>query len=118
MADLTRRHAEVAAIGYAINACIVLAIGTAGFDAAPLILAMSGAGLLGGMIMPSRDMLVRAAAPPGAMGRTFGIVTSCFGIGGMIGPLIFGFAMDPGAPPWVFGISGMLLIAVSVGALV
>jgi FSR family fosmidomycin resistance protein-like MFS transporter len=118
VADLTRRHAEVAAVGYAVNACIVLAIGTAGFDAVPLILAMSGAGLLGGMIMPSRDMLVRAAAPPGAMGRTFGIVTSGFGIGGMIGPLMFGFAMDQGAPQWVFGISVMLMIAVAVVALV
>jgi MFS transporter, FSR family, fosmidomycin resistance protein len=79
---------------------------------------MSGAGLLGGMIMPSRDMLVRAAAPPGAMGRTFGIVTSGFGIGGMVGPLMFGYAMDHGAPQWVFGISVILMIAVAVVALV
>ena len=70
------------------------------------------------MIMPSRDMLVRAAAPAGAVGRTFGIVTSGFGIGGMIGPLMFGFAMDHGAPQWVFGISVILMIAVAVVALV
>ena len=118
IADLTRRHAEVAAIGYAVNACIVLAIGTAGFDALPLLATMAAAGLLGGMIMPSRDMLVRAAAPPGAMGRTFGIVTSGFGLGGMVGPLMFGFAMDHGAPQWVFGISVILMIAVAVVALV
>jgi MFS family permease len=118
VADLTRRHAEVAAIGYAVNACIVLAIGTVGFDPVLLIVAMSGAGVLSGMIMPSRDMLVRAAAPPGAMGRTFGIVTSGFWIGGMIGPLMFGFAMDHGAPQWVFGISVILMIAVAIVALV
>ncbi len=118
IADLTRRHAEVAALGYAVNACIVLAIGTLGLDPVLLVVAMSGAGLLGGMIMPSRDMLVRAAAPPGAMGRTFGIVTSGFGIGGMVGPLMFGFAMDQGAPQWVFGISVILMIAVAVVALV
>jgi MFS transporter, FSR family, fosmidomycin resistance protein len=118
IADLTRRHGEVAALGYAVNACIVLAIGTAGFAAAPLLVAMSAAGLLSGMIMPSRDMLVRAAAPPGAMGRTFGIVTSGFGIGGIVGPLMFGFAMDHGAPQWVFGISVILMIAVAVVALV
>jgi FSR family fosmidomycin resistance protein-like MFS transporter len=118
VADLTRRHAEVAAIGYAVNACIVLAIGTLGLDPVLLVVAMSGAGLLGGMIMPSRDMLVRAAAPPGAMGRTFGIVTSGFGIGGMVGPLMFGFAMDHGAPQWVFGISVILMIAVAIVALV
>ncbi len=118
VADLTRRHAEVAAFGYAINACIVLAIGTMGLTAVPLVVAMSAAGLLSGMIMPSRDMLVRAAAPPGAVGRTFGIVTSGFGIGGMIGPLMFGFAMDHGAPQWVFGISVILMIAVAIVALV
>ena len=118
IADLTRRHAEVAALGYAVNACIVLGIGTVGFDPLPLLLAMSCAGLLSGMIMPSRDMLVRAAAPAGAVGRTFGIVTSGFGIGGMVGPLMFGFAMDRGAPQWVFGISVILMIAVSLVALI
>ena len=95
VADKTRRHAEVASVGYAINAAIVLAIGTMGLATAPLVVAMGAAGLLGGMIMPSRDMLVRAAAPPGAIGRTFGIVTGGFSIGGMIGPLMFGFFMDP-----------------------
>jgi len=118
IADMTRRHAEVAAVGYGINAGVVLAIGIAGFDTAPLLLAMAAAGLLGGLIMPSRDMLVRAAAPPGAMGRTFGIVTSGFGIGGMVGPLMFGFAMDRGAPQWVFGISVILMVAVSIVALI
>src|SRR5580704_1546559 len=118
IADKTRRHAEVAAVGYAVNAAIVLAIGTVGLGAAPLFLAMGGAGLLGGLIMPSRDMLVRAAAPPGAIGRTFGIVTSGFSMGGMVGPLMFGFFMDHGAPRWVFGASVIVMIAVALVALV
>jgi MFS family permease len=118
IADKTRRHAEVAAVGYALNACIVLAIGTLGLGAAPLFLAMGGAGLLGGLIMPSRDMLVRAAAPPGAMGRTFGVVTSGFSIGGMIGPLMFGYLMDHGLPRWVFGASVIVMITVAVVALI
>jgi hypothetical protein len=54
--DLTRRHAEVAAFGYAINACIVLAIGTMGLGVMPLVAAMCRDGLLGGLIIPSRDM--------------------------------------------------------------
>jgi MFS transporter, FSR family, fosmidomycin resistance protein len=116
IADKTRRHAEVAAIGYALNAGIVLTIGTVGWAVAPLIAAMGCAGLLGGLIMPSRDMLVRAAAPPGAMGRTFGVVTSGFNIGGMVGPLMFGFIMDRGAPRWVFGASVVVMILVAVAA--
>jgi MFS family permease len=34
------------------------------------------AGFLGGVIAPSRDMLVRNAAPAGAAGRAFGIVST------------------------------------------
>ena len=116
IADKTRRHAEVAAVGYGVNACIVLAIATHGLTAAPLIAAMGCAGLLGGLIMPSRDMLVRAAAPAGAMGRTFGVVTSGFNIGGMVGPLMFGFIMDHGAPQWVFGASAIVMVLVAAAA--
>jgi MFS transporter, FSR family, fosmidomycin resistance protein len=116
IADKTRRHAEVAAIGYAVNAGIVLVIATVGLGVVPLLAAMGCAGLLGGLIMPSRDMLVRAAAPPGAMGRTFGVVTSGFNIGGMVGPLMFGFIMDRGAPRWVFGASVIVMILVAAAA--
>jgi MFS transporter, FSR family, fosmidomycin resistance protein len=118
IADKTHRHAEVAAVGYALNACIVLAIGTLGLGAAPLMLAMGAAGLLGGLIMPSRDMLVRAAAPAGAVGRTFGVVTSGFSMGGMVGPLLFGFLMDHAMPRWVFGASVIVMVIVAVVALV
>ena len=54
----------------------------------------------------------------GAIGRTFGIVTGGFSIGGMIGPLMFGFFMDHGAPRWVFGASVVVMIAVALVALV
>jgi MFS family permease len=47
-------------------------------------------------------MLVRAAAPPGASGRVFGIVTTGFNIGGTIGPMLGGWIVDHGLPRWVF----------------
>jgi MFS family permease len=117
IADRTRRHSEVAALGYALNAAIVLAIGTLGLGPLALAAAMAAAGLLGGLIMPSRDMLVRAAAPPGAVGRTFGIVTGGFNIAGVIGPLMFGYILDLGAPRWVFGLSVILMLLTTVVAL-
>ena len=110
VADLTRRHGDVAAAGFAINALIMLLIATVGFAPAVLVAAMGLAGFLSGMIMPSRDMLVRAAAPPGGVGRAFGIVTTGFSIGGMIGPMLFGWIMDSGAPHWVFGASVLFMI--------
>ena len=110
VADLTRRHGDVAAAGFAINAVIMLLIGTIGFAPPVLVAAMGLAGLLSGMIMPSRDMLVRAAAPPGAVGRAFGIVTTGFSIGGTVGPMLFGWIMDRGAPRWVFGASVIFMV--------
>jgi MFS family permease len=110
VADLTRRHGDVAAIGFAANALIVLAIGTVALGAPLLIAAMAAAGLLAGLIMPSRDMLVRAAAPPDAMGRAFGIVSVGMSAAGVVGPMLFGWIMDHGAPKWVFGASVVFML--------
>ena len=117
VADMTRRHGEVAAVGFAVNALIVLVIGAATLGAPLLIAAMGAAGLLSGMIMPSRDMLVRAAAPPDAMGRAFGVVTAGLSVGGVIGPMLFGWIMDHGAPRWVFGASVVFMLTTVAMAL-
>src|SRR5579884_285092 len=62
IADMTERHAEVAALSFVVNAALVLVIGMVGLGAFALVATMGLAGFLSGMIMPSRDMLVRAAA--------------------------------------------------------
>ena len=69
------------------------------------------------MIAPSRDMLVRASAPPGASGRVFGIVTTGFNIGGTIGPILGGWIMDHGMPRWVFYASVLFMVATVAMAL-
>ena len=102
IADRTRRHGEVAAFGFGMSGVLILAVGSINLGPVLLFLAMTGAGFLSGMISPSRDMLVKAASPPGAFGRVFGIVTTGFNIGGTIGPLIGGWIMDHGLPRWVF----------------
>ncbi len=71
---------------------------------------MAAAGFLSGMIAPSRDMMVRAAAPPGAAGRVFGIVTTGFSIGGTISPMLGGWLMDRGAPRFVFYTSVLFML--------
>ena len=117
VADMTRRHGEVAAIGFGLNAALILMIGLVGLGPAVLALAMGLAGFLSGIIQPSRDMLVRAAAPPGAVGRAFGIVTIGFSIGGTIGPMLFGWIMDHGMPHWIFGASAIFMLATVAVAL-
>lgn len=118
LADRTRRHGQVAAACYAVNAAIVLAIATVALPSLLLIAAMAAAGFFGGVIAPSRDMLVRNAAPPGGAGRAFGIVSTGFNIGGIVSPLLFGWIMDQNAPRWVFGVSVVFMIMTVLLALV
>jgi MFS transporter, FSR family, fosmidomycin resistance protein len=98
----TQRHDGIAIAGLAANALVVLAIAFVDLAAPVLILLMSAAGLFQGLIMPSRDMLVRAVTPPGSFGKVFGFVTTGFNIAGMVAPLVFGWMMDQGNPQAVF----------------
>ncbi|MGB8397432.1 MFS transporter [Bradyrhizobium sp.] len=105
LADRTRRHGQVAATCFGINAGIVLVVALVNLPPVVLTVAMGAAGFLGGAIAPSRDMLVRNAAPAGAAGRAFGIVSTGFNLGGIVSPLLYGWIMDQNMPHWVFGAS-------------
>ena len=102
VADRTRHHNRVAVLGFALSAIVVLLVGTVESGAAALIALMAIGGLLNGVIMPSRDMIVRAVTPPGSFGKVFGFVTTGFNIGGVVSPLIFGWLMDQGSPRAIF----------------
>jgi MFS family permease len=110
LADRTQRHGQLAAASFAVNAGIVLVIATVALPAILLTTAMTAAGFLGGVIAPSRDMLVRNAAPTGAAGRAFGIVSTGFNFSGIASPLLFGWIMDQNAPSWVFGVSALFMV--------
>jgi len=117
VADKTRRHGEVAALGFGGTALLTLLIGTVDLGSVPMVAALGAAGFLSGLIMPSRDMLVRAAAPPGAAGRVFGIVSTGFNIGGTVGPMVYGWILDRGDPRWVFFTSVLFMTATVLMAL-
>ncbi|WGD52232.1 MFS transporter [Bradyrhizobium sp. CB1650] len=114
LADHTERHGQVAAACFAANAAIVLLIALVTLPGWALTATMTAAGFLSGVIAPSRDMLVRNAAPPGAAGRAFGIVSTGFNLGGIVSPLLFGWIMDQSAPHWVFGASVIFMVATVV----
>ena len=63
---------------------------------------MSLAGLCGGMVMPSRDMIVREVTPPGSFGKVFAFVTTGYHIAGILAPLLFGALLDHGEPRAIF----------------
>jgi MFS family permease len=118
LADRTERHGQVAAACFAVNAAIVLVIAVITLPPLLLTTLMTIAGFLGGVIAPSRDMLVRNAAPPGAAGRAFGIVSTGFNFSGILAPLLYGFIMDQHMPHWVFGASVVFMLMTVLLALV
>ncbi len=117
VADRTSRHGDVAAIGFGLTALLTLLVGVLPMPPLTLIVTMGTAGFLSGVIMPSRDMLVRAAAPKGAEGRVFGIVSTGFNIGGTVGPLLFAWIMQRDQPRWVFGMSVVFMLVTAIMAI-
>jgi MFS family permease len=98
----TSRHGTVATLGLLAIALFTVLVAEVDLGSLALIAAMTAAGFFFGVIMPSRDMIVREVTPPGAFGKVFGFVTTGFNIGGIIAPLIFGAIMDHGSPRLVF----------------
>lgn len=115
LADRTGRHGIVAAVCFGLSALITLFVAVFVLSVPVLFLAMGISGGIYGVVQPARDMLVRRAAPPGMVGSVFGVVSTGFNIGGIIGPPIFGWLMDRGSPRWVFG---GILISMATAALV
>jgi MFS transporter, FSR family, fosmidomycin resistance protein len=73
------------------------------------------AGLAIGIGGPSRDMMIKRAAPKGATGRVYGTVYSGLDVGFALAPIVFGQFMDRG---WYSGtlLGAALTLLVSVAA--
>jgi MFS family permease len=105
-----------------IGACLLgaaLLLFVAGLPGLPGLLAAGLAALAGfgtGLAGPSRDMLIKRAAPPGATGRVYGTVYSGLDLGFALAAPVFGAIMDRGAPSGVFGGAALALVAGVVSA--
>ena len=96
------RHDLVAAAGLAVNAAAVLLIAMSQLPGAALPVALAIAGFASGIVAPSRDLIVRAATPPGAAGRVFGFVYSGLDVGSLATPVFYGWLLDHHLPHAVF----------------
>jgi MFS transporter, FSR family, fosmidomycin resistance protein len=102
IATRVSRHAWAAALGLAGMALTAGLIAEYDLGTVLLAVVMTAFGFFYGVIMPSRDMIVRDITPPGSFGKVFGFVTTGFNIGGIVSPLVFGAIMDHGSPRLVF----------------
>ncbi len=102
LAARTARHDRVAAAGLLLGAAILVAVAAGGAPGAALLPIFAMLGFVLGATGPSRDLIVRSATPKGAAGRVYGFVYSGLDVGGIIGPVAFGFLLDHGHAREVF----------------
>jgi MFS family permease len=79
------------------------------------MLLAAAAGFGTGLAGPSRDMLIKRAAPPGATGRVYGTVYSGLDVGFALAAPVFGWLLDHGEPASVF-VGAALALAFGVGS--
>ena len=92
------RCEKIVGTGFGIAAvlALVMAFGPVLPLMVPVLFALMGAA--SGIAGPSRDLIVKRAAPPNATGRVYGVVYSGLDIGQAFAPLVFGPLMDMHRP--------------------
>jgi FSR family fosmidomycin resistance protein-like MFS transporter len=119
LAARAHNHDRTIAICFLFAAALALLLAASVVPGPLVVLVMGAIGLSTGVAGPSRDLLIRAAAPPNATGRVFGVVYSGLDSGMAVGPVLFGMLMDGGHPAGLFigvALFQTLAIATAVGA--
>ena len=113
VAARTDRHTLVTVAGMIVPAALALVIASGSLPVGSLVAVMTVAGFGFGTMGPSRDIIVRKIAPEHARGKVYGFVYSGLDVGGLVGPLVFGWFLDHGRPAWVFtGAAVIMLLAI------
>jgi MFS family permease len=101
-ADRTANHARFVAGCLMVGTTLMILIAVFHMPVWILFLMFIAGGLVQGAISPSRDKLVREAAPEGSTGKSFGFVSMGLSVGGIVAPLLLGEILDRGDDVLVF----------------
>ena len=96
------RCERIIGAGFGVAALVALTLGFADIPAMAVPFLFGVMGLGAGIAGPSRDLIVKRAAPPNATGRVYGVVYSGLDIGQAVAPLLFGTLMDRQQPALVW----------------
>ena len=98
------------AIATLLPAAVIIAmLGWVNIEGVFLIVLLAISGFLIGLLIPSRDLLLRSITPPGSMGKVMGFASTGSNLGGALIPIVLGYAMDNAGGQWVFWISGLFI---------
>jgi predicted MFS family arabinose efflux permease len=121
LAAQSDRLEKIIAICLLMSAALLVLVGTGVVPGVMAAVLTAVAGFGTGLAGPSRDMLIKRAAPPGATGRVYGTVYSGLDLGFAVAAPVFGAMLDHGSPSSVFYGSALtltigVLSAAAVGA--
>jgi len=103
------RLEKVIGICLLASAALLVLVGSGVLPGMGALAVASLAGLGTGLAGPSRDMLIKRAAPPGATGRVYGTVYSGLDLGFALAAPIFGALLDRGLAGGIFHGSALTL---------
>tara|TARA_B100000886_G_C20425772_1_gene493902 strand:+ start:1191 stop:2432 length:1242 start_codon:yes stop_codon:yes gene_type:complete len=109
LADKIGPNIWIAAISLIGAGCLIVFSGTLPMSVNMLLCIMTLAGVFLGLLLPSRDLLVRRVTPKGSMGKVVGFLSTGMMGSAAVAPLIFGFFLDDGNANLVFWISGIFV---------
>ena len=113
------RLEKVISVCLLASAALLVLVGTGWLPGMAAVVVASVAGLGTGLAGPSRDMLIKRAAPPGATGRVYGTVYSGLDLGFCLAAPVFGTLLDRGMISGIFyGSATTLALSVVSAALV
>lgn len=117
LADRVKRQEMTMMIAVVIAAGFIILPAFMDLSVIMLFGILAIAGLAQGVTRPARDMMVRAATPPGQSGKVFGFVSVGLSIGSSISPLLFGWVMDQGAPRMIFVLTACFMLLMLAASL-
>jgi MFS transporter, FSR family, fosmidomycin resistance protein len=111
--DRLERTIAVCLVGSGV---LLAAVGLGWLPGSAAVVLAALAGLGTGIAGPSRDMLIKRAAPPGATGRVYGTVYSGLDLGFAVAPPLLGGLMDRGDASGIFHAAAFSLVFAVVSA--
>ena len=85
-------------------------IGSYELPAPVILIAITLSGALQGVLLPSRDLLIRAVTPQGSMGKVLGFLTTGMMLATAAVQPVFGWLMDIQEPRWIFWLSAIFVV--------
>jgi len=109
LADRIGPRVSTAVVTLVVAGASIALVGAVPLSSALLMVVMSVSGFLQGLLMPTRDLLIRSVTPDGSMGKVMGFLSTGMMVSAAVVPAVFGWLLDVGRPGWVFWLSAFFV---------